>query len=249
MSAYRGSQPSLVVPITIIILLCIGVGGGIWLGVSRLMATRNERLAKTDPEPEAEKKDSPSKRRESKNTTTPPKQTPTTPSKRLQEPAFPPSFEDDWQAAVDKSIELERGEPKVTAEALKLLTAQERQRAETIMADKDPSLFAVATSVKGTPVAVELNNYGLRDYSGMMSARFAREDPQFKSIMKTFWKYFPDGQRVTALVDAMRIWASIALLERSFLFGAVENDLKPINMSAGPRDTALLLGGKGWLAR
>jgi hypothetical protein len=148
------------------------------------------------------------------------------------------TFETAHAEAVVIGEKFDLGEPKATAEQLKLLTAAER--AEVQLVPDAPNLLDV-------PIAADvLVRTGMTARIDRLSRAVTKREPRFKDVARALWEpeSGPDG-----IVLMMTRWGRIPLPWRAYIPEVVRLNTPALMMQPEVRDGILLLGGRKWLTR
>lgn len=157
------------------------------------------------------------------------------PATKPADPPKPRTFESDLAAMWELAAAADAAEPGETARALALLTRPERLQAEAAMRASLASLPQTGPKLAG---------YGLTAWVGRQSRAVAKADPAFARVAGRLWD---ESATAAGLLSAASAWATVPHLDH--VAHAIDNDLKPADMTPQARDGILMLGGQRWLRR
>jgi hypothetical protein len=102
------------------------------------------------------------------------------------------------------------------------------------------------TSFRGTQSAVFLSAHGFEEFAGIMSARFACNDGEFREVMEALWM---NKMKPLILANSMCYWSKIGPIDRVAVIRAVRDKANANDLNSNIRNAVLALGGTEWLAR
>lgn len=134
--------------------------------------------------------------------------------------------------------DLDRAEPKATADQIKLLTAPERIAFQGFQ-DRDHLLG-------GTEAAPALRRLGMTEHLDKMARSVARGDDRFKVVAKAVWDPESGAEGVLKM---MNVWGATPGVWQQQVDAAVRNNTPAVGLRPEARDVILEMGGRKWLAR